>query len=158
MAVLTQHVAFISSELGNEEKRIIKFKGDTTVVGLIQRNDDSVQKEEVKQLEGLCRDNNMVRNRKKKKKSMIIDFTPLSIRNYVEYFSCNTANRKVLQRIEMRAKKIIEVFLLCFFSCCRNRSINIRDSSHPLHEYLDLLPSNSISASNSELSICYTAF
>lgn len=62
MPIVTQHVACISSKLGNEEMRIIKFEGDTTVVGLIHKNDDSVWREEVKQLEGLYRGNNKVLN------------------------------------------------------------------------------------------------
>ena len=66
---------------------IIKFADDTTVVGLIQRNEESWYREEVNLFESWCRVNNLVLN-VDKTKEMIVDFrrpqskhTPLCIGN-----------------------------------------------------------------------------
>ncbi|XP_072563859.1 uncharacterized protein [Paramormyrops kingsleyae] len=64
---------------------IIKFLDDTTVVGLINREDESAYREEVERLSTRCRDNNPSVN-VEKAKEIIVDFrrtgpahTPLSI-------------------------------------------------------------------------------
>ena len=69
----------------HKENQIIKFVDDTTMVGLIHRNDELMNREEVKHLEGWCRENNVALN-VDKTKEMIIDFrrsqpehAPLSI-------------------------------------------------------------------------------
>ena len=66
-------------------QQIIKLADDTTVVGLISRNDDTLYREEVKHLVGWCMDNNLVLN-VDKTMEMLVNFrksqskhTPLSI-------------------------------------------------------------------------------
>ena len=73
------------SRWAQDGNQIIKYADDTTVVGLIHRNEESMYREEVKHLEGWCRENNLVLNAVKTKE-MIIDFlrsqpehAPLSI-------------------------------------------------------------------------------
>ena len=68
-----------------EGNQIINFADDTTVVGIVNGNDESSYREEVKHLEGWCSDNNLLLN-VDKTKEMIVDFrksqpehTPLSI-------------------------------------------------------------------------------
>ncbi|GAA6231470.1 uncharacterized protein LOC109141784 [Lates japonicus] len=53
--------------------QIVKFVDDTAVVGRIANNDESNYRQEVEQLEGWCRDNNLCIN-VKKTKEMIVDF------------------------------------------------------------------------------------
>ncbi|KAI3371788.1 hypothetical protein L3Q82_024342 [Scortum barcoo] len=52
---------------------IVKFADDTAVVGRIANNDESDYRQEVEQLEGWCRQNNLCIN-VKKTKEMIVDF------------------------------------------------------------------------------------
>jgi hypothetical protein len=52
---------------------IIKFADDTTVVGLINNNDDTAYREEVRDLAMWCQDNNLSRN-VIKTKEMIVDY------------------------------------------------------------------------------------
>lgn len=66
---------------------IVKFADNTTVVGLIHRNEESRYREEVNLFESWCRDNNLVLN-VDRTKEMIVDFrrskpkhTPLCISN-----------------------------------------------------------------------------
>ncbi|KAK3513506.1 hypothetical protein QTP70_015492, partial [Hemibagrus guttatus] len=54
-------------------KHIIKFANDTTVVGLISKNDESANREEVQQLTAWCKDNNLSLN-VDKTKEMVVDF------------------------------------------------------------------------------------
>ncbi|KAK3539495.1 hypothetical protein QTP70_009040 [Hemibagrus guttatus] len=69
----------------------IKFADDTTKVGLISRNNESVYREEVKQLTAWCKANNLPLN-VDKTKEMVVDFrkaqsghSPLFIdRSFVE--------------------------------------------------------------------------
>ena len=60
---------------------IIKFAGDTTVVGLITKNDETAYREELRDLGVWCQENNLTLN-VTKTKEMIVDFsrgsTPLS--------------------------------------------------------------------------------
>ncbi|KAK3557059.1 hypothetical protein QTP70_024465 [Hemibagrus guttatus] len=51
----------------------IKFADDTTVVGLISKNDESAYREEVQQLTSWCKDNNLSLN-VDKTKEMVVDF------------------------------------------------------------------------------------
>ncbi|KAI4882385.1 hypothetical protein NFI96_008980 [Prochilodus magdalenae] len=53
---------------------IIKFADDTTVVGLISKNDESAYREEVQQLTDWCRTNNLSLN-VDKTKEMVVDFS-----------------------------------------------------------------------------------
>ena len=57
----------------HEGNRLIKFADDTTVMGLIHRNDVSMHREEVKHLQGWCRENNLVLDADKIKE-MVINF------------------------------------------------------------------------------------
>ncbi|KAK3509707.1 hypothetical protein QTP70_008446 [Hemibagrus guttatus] len=52
---------------------IIKFADDTTVVGLISKNDESAYREEVQRLTAWCKDNNLSLN-VEKTKEMVVDF------------------------------------------------------------------------------------
>ncbi|KAG5852656.1 hypothetical protein ANANG_G00064880 [Anguilla anguilla] len=52
---------------------IIKFADDTTVVGLINNNDETAYREEVQHLAAWCADNNLALNTKKTKE-LIVDF------------------------------------------------------------------------------------
>ncbi|KAK3509725.1 hypothetical protein QTP70_008461 [Hemibagrus guttatus] len=52
---------------------IIKFVDDTTVVGLISKNDESAYREEVQRLTAWCTDNNLSLN-VEKTKEMVVDF------------------------------------------------------------------------------------
>ena len=51
----------------------IKFADDTTVVGLISEGDESAYRNEVEQLTGWCRENNLVLNTTKTNE-LIVDF------------------------------------------------------------------------------------
>uniref|UniRef100_A0A1A8GH13 Reverse transcriptase domain-containing protein n=1 Tax=Nothobranchius korthausae TaxID=1143690 RepID=A0A1A8GH13_9TELE len=69
----------------HSSNHIIKFADDTTVVGLISKNDESAYREEVQRLTNWCKDNNLSLN-VDKTKEMVVDFrrirgdhTPLSI-------------------------------------------------------------------------------
>ncbi|KAK3522952.1 hypothetical protein QTP86_010313 [Hemibagrus guttatus] len=57
----------------NGWNHIIKFTDDTTVVGLISKNDESAYKKEVQQLTAWCRANNLSLN-VDKTKEMVVDF------------------------------------------------------------------------------------
>ncbi|KAK3567086.1 hypothetical protein QTP86_009779 [Hemibagrus guttatus] len=52
---------------------IIKFANDTTVVGLISKNDESAYREEVQWLTAWCKDNNLFLNIEKTKET-VVDF------------------------------------------------------------------------------------
>ena len=52
---------------------IIKFADDTTVVGLITDNDETAYREEVRDLAGWCKNNNLSLN-VTKTKEMIVDY------------------------------------------------------------------------------------
>ncbi|KAK3520665.1 hypothetical protein QTP70_029808, partial [Hemibagrus guttatus] len=52
---------------------IIKFADDTTVVGLISKNDESAYREEVQRLTAWCKANNLSLN-VEKTKEMVVDF------------------------------------------------------------------------------------
>ena len=52
---------------------IIKYADDTTVVGLVQNNEENTYREEVQLFANWCRNNNLVLN-VKKTKEMVIDF------------------------------------------------------------------------------------
>ncbi|XP_063344797.1 interferon-induced very large GTPase 1-like [Pelmatolapia mariae] len=69
----------------HSSNHIIKFADDTTVVGLISKNDESAYREEVQRLTDWCKDNNLSLN-VDKTKEMVVDFrrtrgnhSPLSI-------------------------------------------------------------------------------
>ncbi|KAI4884853.1 hypothetical protein NFI96_009066 [Prochilodus magdalenae] len=57
----------------HSSNHIIKFADDTTVVGLISKNDESAYREEVQQLTDWCRTNNLSLN-VDKTKEMVVDF------------------------------------------------------------------------------------
>ncbi|GAA6107797.1 uncharacterized protein LOC121182596, partial [Tachysurus ichikawai] len=57
----------------HRSNHIIKFADDTTVVGLINNNDESAYREEVQQLTAWCRANNLSLN-VDKTKEMVVDF------------------------------------------------------------------------------------
>ncbi|MCJ8729503.1 hypothetical protein PDJAM_G00107090 [Pangasius djambal] len=57
----------------HSSNHIIKFAGDTTVVGLISKNDESAYREEVQRLTDWCRANNLSLN-VDKTKQMVVDF------------------------------------------------------------------------------------
>ncbi|KAI4889747.1 hypothetical protein NFI96_019341, partial [Prochilodus magdalenae] len=57
----------------HSSNHIIKFADDTTVVGLISRNDESAYREEVQRLTDWCRTNNLSLN-VDKTKEMVVDF------------------------------------------------------------------------------------
>ena len=57
----------------HDSNTIIKFAGDTTVVGLITDNDETAYREEVRDLAVWCQDNNFSLNVIKTKK-MIVDY------------------------------------------------------------------------------------
>ena len=71
-----------SRQEGNE---IIKVADDTTVVGLFHKNEESMYREEVKHLEGWCREKNLMLNAYKAKEMINHfwrsqpDHAPLSI-------------------------------------------------------------------------------
>ncbi|KAK3531741.1 hypothetical protein QTP70_027281 [Hemibagrus guttatus] len=56
-----------------QSNHIIKFTDDTTVVGLISKNDESAYREEVQRLTAWCKDNNLSLN-VEKMKEMVVDF------------------------------------------------------------------------------------
>ncbi|XP_072887126.1 mitochondrial import receptor subunit TOM40 homolog isoform X4 [Hemitrygon akajei] len=62
-----------ASQLNTQLDHIIKFADDTTVVGLISKNDESAYREEVQQLMDWCRANNLSLNVNKTNK-MVVDF------------------------------------------------------------------------------------
>ncbi|MCJ8748319.1 hypothetical protein PDJAM_G00163500 [Pangasius djambal] len=62
----------------HSSNHIIKFANDTTVVGLISKNDESAYREEVQRLTDWCRANNLSLN-VDKTKEMVVDFTSLSL-------------------------------------------------------------------------------
>ena len=51
----------------HDSNTIIKFADDTTVVGLITDNDETAYREEVRDLAGWCKDNNLSLNMSKTK-------------------------------------------------------------------------------------------
>ncbi|KAI5618995.1 gastrula zinc finger protein XlCGF28.1-like [Silurus asotus] len=57
----------------HSSNHIIKFADDTTVVGLISKNDESAYREEVQRITAWCRANNLSLNVDKTKK-MVVDF------------------------------------------------------------------------------------
>ncbi|KAK3562354.1 hypothetical protein QTP86_033441 [Hemibagrus guttatus] len=57
----------------HSSNHIIKFADDTTVVGLISKNDESAYREEVQQLTAWCKDNNLSLN-VDKTEEMVVDF------------------------------------------------------------------------------------
>uniref|UniRef100_A0AAQ6IB52 Alkylated DNA repair protein AlkB homologue 8 N-terminal domain-containing protein n=1 Tax=Anabas testudineus TaxID=64144 RepID=A0AAQ6IB52_ANATE len=57
----------------HSSNQIIKFADDTTVVGLISKNDESAYREEVHQLSAWCKANNLSLN-VGKTKEMVVDF------------------------------------------------------------------------------------
>ncbi|KAK3508787.1 hypothetical protein QTP70_007628 [Hemibagrus guttatus] len=57
----------------HSSNQIIKFADDTTVVGLISKNDESAYREEVQRLTAWCKDNNLSLN-VEKTKEMVVDF------------------------------------------------------------------------------------
>ncbi|KAK3572691.1 hypothetical protein QTP86_004149 [Hemibagrus guttatus] len=57
----------------HSSNHIIKFADDTTVVGLIRKNDESAYREEVQQLTAWCKANNLSLN-VEKMKEMVVDF------------------------------------------------------------------------------------
>ena len=58
----------------HNSKTIIKFADDTTVVGLITDNDETVYREEVRDLTVWCKDNNLSLNVIKTKEMMVVDY------------------------------------------------------------------------------------
>ncbi|KAK3545743.1 hypothetical protein QTP70_011328 [Hemibagrus guttatus] len=58
----------------HSSNHIIKFADDTTVVGLISKNDESAHREEVKRLTAWYKDNNPSLN-VEKTKDMVVDFS-----------------------------------------------------------------------------------
>ncbi|KAK3523131.1 hypothetical protein QTP86_020215, partial [Hemibagrus guttatus] len=72
----------------HSSNHIIKFANDTTVVGLISKNDESAYREEVQRLTAWCKANNLFLN-VEKTKEMVVDFrraqsdhSPLNINEY----------------------------------------------------------------------------
>ncbi|KAK3521675.1 hypothetical protein QTP70_015591 [Hemibagrus guttatus] len=57
----------------HSSNHIIKFADDTTVVGLISKNDESAYREEMQSLTAWCKDNNLSLNLEKMKE-MVVDF------------------------------------------------------------------------------------
>ncbi|KAK3553692.1 hypothetical protein QTP70_006911 [Hemibagrus guttatus] len=57
----------------HSSNHLIKFADDTTVVGLISKNDEPAYREEVQQLPAWCKANNLSLNVNKTKK-MVVDF------------------------------------------------------------------------------------
>ncbi|KAK3506669.1 hypothetical protein QTP70_013649 [Hemibagrus guttatus] len=57
----------------HSSNHIMKFADDTTVVGLINKNDESAYREEVQRLTAWCKANNLSLN-VKKTKEMVVDF------------------------------------------------------------------------------------
>ncbi|KAK3553724.1 hypothetical protein QTP70_007598 [Hemibagrus guttatus] len=57
----------------HSSNHIIKFADDTTVVGLIRKNDESAYREEVQQLTAWCKANNLSLN-VEKMREMVVDF------------------------------------------------------------------------------------
>ncbi|KAK3572883.1 hypothetical protein QTP86_009900 [Hemibagrus guttatus] len=57
----------------HSSNHIIKFADDTTVVGLISKNNESAYREEMQQLIAWCKDNNLSLNIDKTKE-MVVDF------------------------------------------------------------------------------------
>ncbi|KAK3542978.1 hypothetical protein QTP70_008516 [Hemibagrus guttatus] len=66
--LLTHECAAIHSS-----NHIIKFADDMTVVGLISKNDESANRQEVQQLTAWCKDNNLSLN-VSNTKEMVVDF------------------------------------------------------------------------------------
>ena len=57
----------------HDSKAIIQFADDTTVVGLITDNDETADREEVRDLTAWCKENNLSLN-VIKSKEMIVDY------------------------------------------------------------------------------------
>ena len=76
----------------HQGNQIVKFEDDNTVVGLIHKNEESMYREEVKHLEGWCRENNLVLN-EDKTEEMIIDFWRLQPEHPLLSISGHTVER-----------------------------------------------------------------
>ncbi|KAI5607308.1 hypothetical protein C0J50_7060 [Silurus asotus] len=73
---------------------IIKFADDTVVVGLISNNDEMAYLQEVKNLERLCQENNLLLN-VSKTKELIVDFSTKQERSYQPLNICRTPVERV---------------------------------------------------------------
>ncbi|KAK3507471.1 hypothetical protein QTP70_025843, partial [Hemibagrus guttatus] len=140
----------------HRSNHIIKFaKDDTTVVGLISKNDESAYREEV-----WCKANNLSLNVETspgrstpapspRKPSSFYRGTTESILSScitVWFGNCTVLDRKTLQRIVRTAEKIIIVSvpsIMDIYStrCIRKANSIVDDPTHPSHTLFTLLPS-----------------
>ncbi|KAK3554336.1 hypothetical protein QTP70_020800 [Hemibagrus guttatus] len=147
----------------HSSNHIIKFTDDTTVVGLISKNDESAYRVEVQRLTAWCRANNLSLN-VEKTKEMVVDFrraqsdrSPLDIDGsnvvIIErilsscitawFGNCTVSDRKTLQRIVRTAEKIIGVSLPSitdiYSTLCNHKANSIVDNpTHPSHTHTPL--------------------
>ncbi|KAK3562918.1 hypothetical protein QTP86_011094 [Hemibagrus guttatus] len=89
----------------HSSNHILKFTNDTTVVGLISKNDESAYREEVQRLTAWCKDNNLSLN-VEKPKEMVVDFrraqgehSPLNI---------NGSNVKIIKSTKFLGVHLVE--------------------------------------------------
>ncbi|KAK3520074.1 hypothetical protein QTP70_012466 [Hemibagrus guttatus] len=88
----------------HSSNHIVKFADDTTVVGLINKNDESAYREEVKRLKAWCRANNLSLNVDKTKEMVVdfrraqsdhsplfIDVSPVEIIKSTKFHSCTSS-------------------------------------------------------------------
>ncbi|KAK3539268.1 hypothetical protein QTP86_032718, partial [Hemibagrus guttatus] len=151
----------------HSSNHIIKCADDTTVVGLIRKNDESAYREEVQQLTAWCKANNLSLNVRKAQKSLyflrrlrkahlpppiLTTFYRGTIESILSscitawFGNCTFSNCKTLQRILRTAEKIIGVSvpsITDIYSTCCVRKTNsiVDDHTHPSHTLFTLLPS-----------------
>ncbi|KAK3574568.1 hypothetical protein QTP86_010187 [Hemibagrus guttatus] len=96
----------------------IKFADDTTVVGLISKNDESAYREEVQQLTSWCKDNNLSLN-VDKTKEMVVDFRraqnsfndtdPRSFAPVLQEWTCTSGTNVQLGKIPLLQDRVSQV-------------------------------------------------
>ncbi|KAK3526545.1 hypothetical protein QTP70_030773 [Hemibagrus guttatus] len=142
----------------HSSKHIIKFADDTTVVGLVSKNDESAYREEVQRLTAWCKANNLSLKRKRWLRKA--HFPPLILTTFYRgtiesilrncitawFGNCTVSDHKTLQRIVRTAEKIIGVSLpsitdMYTTRCIRKAIRIVDDPTHPSHTLFTLLPS-----------------
>ncbi|XP_060763541.1 uncharacterized protein fbrsl1 isoform X7 [Neoarius graeffei] len=103
----------------------IKFADDTTVVGLINNNDESYYRDEVSQLATWCRDNNLSLN-VEKTKEMVVDFRRASTQH-----PPLTINGAAVERVS--STKFLGVYLTEDLSWTSNTALLARKAQQRLY-------------------------
>ncbi len=124
---------------------IVKFADDTMVIGLITDNDETAYREEVSTLTKWCQENHLSLNIDKTKE-LVVDYRRQSREHTPITIDKTAGNRRALQRVVRTARHIVGgelPFLQDIYTrrCTRKAQRIIKDSSHPSHRLLSLLPS-----------------